>query len=124
MFRVGLNPYGLTYTSGLQGAGTPRANAEPIGVQGFVALARDIGARCIELDWRWLTPMTDDDLARLRDAVAGMTPICSYWLHQQHGETHDAAQCATTARASPPGLISSTIASRSTTARSPSPDEA
>jgi sugar phosphate isomerase/epimerase len=44
--------------------------------------------------------MSDDDLARLRDAVAGMTPICSYWLHQQHGETlHDAIRCATALRA-------------------------
>jgi sugar phosphate isomerase/epimerase len=69
-------------------------------VKGFVALARDIGARCIELDWRWLTPMSNDELACLRDAVAGMTPICSYWLHQQHGETlRDAIRCATALRA-------------------------
>lgn len=96
MFRVGLNPYGLTYTLGLQGAGTPRANPRPIGLEGFIAVAREAGARCIELDWRWLTPMTGDDLARLRDKVEGMTPICSFWLAQQPGETLEhGVRCAT-----------------------------
>ncbi len=58
MFRVGLNPYGLTYTLGLQGAGTPRANPRPIGLDGFIDVVREAGVRSIELDWRWLTPMS------------------------------------------------------------------
>ena len=96
MFRVGLNPYGLAYTVGLQGAGTPRANTQAIGMDGFIAVARGFGARCVELDHRWLTPMTDRDLAQLADDLAGMTPICSYWLAQRQGETlADAIRCAT-----------------------------
>jgi sugar phosphate isomerase/epimerase len=96
MFRVGLNPYGLTYTVGLQGADTPRANPRPIGLDGFIAIAREAGARCIELDWRWLTPMSADGLARLRDKMAGVTPICSFWLAQQPGETLEhGIRCAT-----------------------------
>jgi 3-oxoisoapionate decarboxylase len=96
MFRVGLNPYGLAYTLGLQGIGTPRANPEPIGLEGFIAVVRETGARCIELDWRWLTPMSAGDLGRLRDKLTGMTPICSFWLAQQPGETlENGVRCAT-----------------------------
>jgi 3-oxoisoapionate decarboxylase len=95
MFQVGLNPYGLTYTLGLQGIGTPRANPEPTGLEGFIAVVREVGARSIELDWRWLTPMSARDLARLRDKVAGLIPICSFWLSQQPGETlEDGVRCA------------------------------
>ncbi|MEN3337806.1 MAG: 3-oxoisoapionate decarboxylase [Acidobacteriota bacterium] len=94
MFRVGLNPYGLAYTLGMQGAGTARANDRPIGMAGFVAIAREIGARCIELDGRWLTAMTDAELSRARDDLAGETVICSYWLAQREGETlAEAVRC-------------------------------
>ena len=87
MFRIGLNPYGLAYTVGLQGAGTARANPQAIGLSGFVDLARQIGAQCIELDWRWLTPLSDAALGRLRGELADMTPVCSFWLSQEHDET-------------------------------------
>jgi 3-oxoisoapionate decarboxylase len=95
MFRVGLNPYGLAYTVGLQGADTARANTRAIGMAGFLAVAREIGAQCVELDGRWLTGMSGEELARLRDDLAGETLICSYWLAQQPGETlADAVRCA------------------------------
>lgn len=96
MFRIGLNPYGLSYAVGLQGLGTPRVNPSPIGLEGFIAVARGAGVQCIELDHRWLTPMTPGSLARLADAIAGMTPVCSFWLSQKPGETlADAVRCAT-----------------------------
>ena len=97
MLRVGLNPYGLSYTVGLQDAATPRLSPKPIGMPGFIALAREIGAKCVELDRRWLTPMADADLAHLRADLAGsgMTPICSDWLAQEPGETlAGAIRCA------------------------------
>jgi sugar phosphate isomerase/epimerase len=86
---IGLNPYGLTYTVGLQGAGTPRANPAPIGMRGFIDIAREIGARCIELHGPWLADSDAADLARLGDELAtlGMTPIVSHGLSQQTGET-------------------------------------
>jgi sugar phosphate isomerase/epimerase len=95
-FRVGLNPYGVAYTVGLQGPGTPRANPAPIGLRGFIDLARRAGAQSIELDWRWLTPMRDDDLDALRADLAGIGPIvCSFWLPQERGETlSEAIRCA------------------------------
>jgi sugar phosphate isomerase/epimerase len=89
MFRIGLNPYGLTYTVGLQGAGTPRANPAPIGMRGFIDVAREIGARCIELHGAWLAGMSESELGRLGDELAGlgMIPIVSDGLSQQPGET-------------------------------------
>jgi len=96
MFQVGLNPYGLTYTLGLQGLGTSRVNPRPAGLDGFIDIVREAGVKCIELDWRWLTPMSAGELARLRDKLAGLTPICSFWLAQQPGETLEhGVRCAT-----------------------------
>jgi sugar phosphate isomerase/epimerase len=95
MLQVGLNPYGLAYTVGLQGLGTPRVNPEPIGLEGFIRIVREIDARCIELDWRWLFPMTDAELRALGERLAELPRICSYWLQQQPGETLDEAiRCA------------------------------
>lgn len=95
MLQIGLNPYGLAYTVGLQGIGTPRANPEPIGLEGFIRIAREIDARCIELDWRWLFPMRDDELRALGQRLADVPRICSYWLQQEPGETlQQAIRCA------------------------------
>jgi sugar phosphate isomerase/epimerase len=95
MLQVGLNPYGLAYTVGLQGLGTPRANPAPIGLEGFIGVARQIGARCIELDWRWLFPMRDAELRALADRLSDVPRICSYWLQQEPGETlQQAIRCA------------------------------
>lgn len=95
MFEIGLNPYGVAYTVGLQGLGTPRANPQPTGLAGFLGLAREIGAAFVELDHRWLTPMSDAELFHLRDALGGSRPICSFWLSQTPGETLDEAiRCA------------------------------
>jgi len=49
MLHVGLNPYGLTYHLGLQGRGTPRANPAGAGLDGFLAIAQEIGARTLEI---------------------------------------------------------------------------
>lgn len=92
--RVGLNPYGLAYTVGLQAAGTPRVNPRPIGLDGFIALVRDLGLDVIELDHRWLKPLTDTQLAALGERLRDTTRICSFWLSQQLGETlEDAVRC-------------------------------
>jgi sugar phosphate isomerase/epimerase len=95
MLRVGLNPYGLAYTVGLQGLGTPRVNPAPTGLEGFIGVAHEIGARCIELDWRWLFPMRDAELCGLADRLSDVPRICSYWLQQEPGETlQQAIRCA------------------------------
>src|SRR4051812_8358308 len=93
MLRVGLNPYGLAYSIGLQGRGTARANAAPMTMAEFIALAARCGASCVELDGRWLANLGDADLAETRDSIAatGMTPLCSDWLLHEPGETLDHA---------------------------------
>jgi sugar phosphate isomerase/epimerase len=81
-FIFGLNPYGLTYHLGLQGAGGPRANPRGAGLEGFLAVAVELGARAIEIFDPWLRALSDDELRALRDRLAGlgMTSIVSSGL--------------------------------------------
>jgi len=95
MLSVGLNPYGLAYTVGLQGRGTPRANPRPIGMEGFIRIAREIVGSCIELDWRWLFAMNDAELRALGDQLWDLPRIVSYWLQHEPDETLERAiHCA------------------------------
>ena len=79
MLEVGLNPYGLTYHLGLQGRGTPRANPRPAGLDGFIALATELGARVLEIWVPWLSELSDDAVIALRERLAGLgiAPIVS-----------------------------------------------
>ncbi|HEX9167624.1 MAG TPA: sugar phosphate isomerase/epimerase family protein [Roseiarcus sp.] len=81
-FALGLNPYGLTYHLGLQGAGGPRANTKGAGLDGFIAIATELGAKALEIYDPWLRAMSDEQLRALRDRLAalGMTPIVSSGL--------------------------------------------
>lgn len=81
--RVGLNPYGLTWTLGLQGRGTPRANPAGSGLEGFLAIADELGAQVIEIFDPWLQEMDDAAVLALRDCLAdrGMTPVVSAGLN-------------------------------------------
>jgi sugar phosphate isomerase/epimerase len=82
MFRTGLNPYGLTYTLGLQGANGPRANPRGRGLEGFLQIAEELGARSIEIHNAWLVPLDDAKLADLREHLdsAGREPIISHGI--------------------------------------------
>jgi len=79
---VGLNPYGLTYTLGLQGAGTPRANPHGTGLDGLVAMAGEIGARVLEIHGPWLTELGAAGRLALRSRLAelGLRPVVSATL--------------------------------------------
>ena len=81
-FAFGLNPYGLTYHLGLQGAGGPRGNPKGAGLEGFIAIATELGASVLEIYDPWLRAMSDDELRALRDRLAhlGMAPIVSSGL--------------------------------------------
>jgi sugar phosphate isomerase/epimerase len=82
MLRVGLNPYGLTYTLGLQGGGTPRANPDGRGLEGFIEIAVELGARTLEIFEPWLEEMNKAELQGLRDRLGslGMVPVVSSGL--------------------------------------------
>ena len=84
MLRVGLNPYGLTYHLGLQGRGTPRANPNGRGLEGFIELAQELGARTLEIAEHWLAPLGSAELADLRARLRDldMTPVVSSGLQQ------------------------------------------
>lgn len=81
-FALGLNPYGLAYHLGLQGAGGPRANPKGRGLEGFLAIATELRAKALEIFDPWLRALSDDELRALRDRLAGlgMTPIVSSGL--------------------------------------------
>ncbi|HXT09910.1 MAG TPA: TIM barrel protein [Roseiarcus sp.] len=78
----GLNPYGLTYYLGLQGAGTARANPRGAGLEGFIALCTELGAGAIEIFDPWLRGKSDTELAALKQRLntLGLTPIVSWGL--------------------------------------------
>jgi 3-oxoisoapionate decarboxylase len=81
--RTGLNPYGLTYHLGLQAKGTPRANPKGKGLDGFVAIATELGAKVLEIFDPWLREQSDDDLRALKEKLKllGMTPVVSAGLN-------------------------------------------
>ena len=81
-FSFGLNPYGLTYHLGLQGAGGPRANPNGAGLEDFISLCVELKARAIELFDPWLRAMSEAELARLKERLSGLglTPIVSWGL--------------------------------------------
>src|SRR5436190_7445265 len=89
MFRIGLNPYGFSHAVGLQAFGTPRANADGTGLRGFIRIAGEVGARCLEFDGRWFTPLKSEELAALADELPRVPRLCSYWLQHVPGETLD-----------------------------------
>jgi sugar phosphate isomerase/epimerase len=78
-FALGLNPYGLAYHLGLQGAGGPRANPKGAALEGFIAIASELSAKVLEIYDPWLRALSDDGLRTLRDRLAalGMTPVVS-----------------------------------------------
>lgn len=97
MFQIGLNPYGFTHAVGLQAFGTPRANPAGTGLRGFISIAREIDAQCLEFDGRWLAPLNNDDLATLAIELPAVPRLCSYWFQHTPGETLDEAIRATRA---------------------------
>jgi len=84
ILRTGLNPYGLTYHLGIQAAGTPRANPKAVGLEGYIALATELGAKTLEVWEGWTAPMSDSELRALgaRLKGLGMEPVGSSGLHR------------------------------------------
>lgn len=94
MLEVGLNPYGLTYYLGLQGRGTPRANPDGRGLEGFIELAEELCAKTLEIAEPWLASLDDAALSALRERLdrLGMRPVVSSGL--QHGDFDACARAA------------------------------
>ncbi|MDB5474266.1 MAG: xylose isomerase [Devosia sp.] len=77
--QTGLNPYGLTYYVGLQGRGTPRANAAGVGLNGFIDLAAELNSRTIEIFEPWIADLDEPGRQALRKRLEalGMEPVVS-----------------------------------------------
>jgi 3-oxoisoapionate decarboxylase len=67
--KIGVNPYGLTWTVGLQGSGTPRANPAGSGLEGFLKVASEVGAEVVEIFSPWLTDLGTEGRRALRDRL-------------------------------------------------------
>jgi sugar phosphate isomerase/epimerase len=80
---TGLNPYGLTYLLGLQGAGTQRANPSGRGLDAFIEIATELGARALEIHNPWLTALDQNGRRALAERLGGLglLPIVSASLH-------------------------------------------
>lgn len=84
--RTGLNPYGVAYTMGLQGRGTPRENAAGRGLDGLIDLASELAGKVVELPEPWLGPLSEGDFEALKARLdgQGLMPVVSSGL--QHGD--------------------------------------
>jgi sugar phosphate isomerase/epimerase len=70
LIRVILNPYGIAYAMGLQGAGTERANPRPLSLSDYVDLVDGFGLSGVEFYTPLLDALDDAGLAHLRDRLA------------------------------------------------------
>ena len=79
LFQLGLNPYGMTYYLGLQGRGTPRQNPKGTGLEGFLAIAEELGAHSLELFDPWLQELSDGQFSELKERLnrLSITPVIS-----------------------------------------------
>jgi 3-oxoisoapionate decarboxylase len=79
MLKTGLNPYGLTYHLGLQGLGTPRANPNGRGLEGFIEIGVELKARTLEIHNAWLERFGAEELRGLGERLMalGMEPVIS-----------------------------------------------
>lgn len=82
--RSGLNPYGISYHLGIHARGTPRANPDPAGIEGFVDLAEGVGARVVELWDSGLAELGEASLATLRTRLESLdiVPVVSSGLQK------------------------------------------
>src|SRR5438309_9930425 len=67
MLRVGLNPYGIAYWVGLLAAGTPRANPNPLGLNGFLDLVEKLELAGVEIPVALLKDLSGASAERVRE---------------------------------------------------------
>jgi len=85
MLRTGLNPHGLSYHLGIEGAGTPRANPSAKGLEGLLAIATELGARALEVNDTWLEKLNPDVLDALRLRLEGLHLLPVISANIDHG---------------------------------------
>ena len=85
-----------------------RESAAAIGVDGFIALVRELGLRAIELDHRWLTPLTDAELRALARRLRGSSADLQFLAvaSARRRRSSDAVRCYERGRREDPALPS------------------
>lgn len=69
MLRVGINPYGIMYAVGMQGSSSRRANPKPLGLDGFLNLAEELGVKGVEIPPALINKLDEAALAKLRERI-------------------------------------------------------
>ncbi|HLX60149.1 MAG TPA: sugar phosphate isomerase/epimerase [Planctomycetota bacterium] len=69
MLRVGLNPYGIAYWVGLFAAGTPRANPNPLGLNGFLDLVEKLELAGVEIPVALLKNLSPEESHRAWERI-------------------------------------------------------
>ena len=79
LFKLGLNSYGMTYYLGLQGRGTTRQNPNGTGLEGFLKIAEELGAKSLEIFDPWLHEFSGDNFQSLKARLdrQGILPVIS-----------------------------------------------
>ena len=79
LFKLGLNPYGMTYYLGLQGRGTTRQNPNGTGLEGFLKIAEELGAKSLEIFDPWLHEFSGNNFQSLKARLdrQGIIPVIS-----------------------------------------------
>ena len=95
LFKLGLNPYGMTYYLGLQGRGTARQNPNRTGLEGFLKIAEELGAKSLEIFDPWLQEFSGNEFQSLKDRLdqRGITPVVSGgYILEETGHVFRSAQ--------------------------------
>jgi hypothetical protein len=95
LFKLGLNPYGMTYYLGLQGRGTSRQNPNGTGLEGFLKIAEELGAKSLEIYDPWLQEFSGNEFQNLKDRLdqRGITPVVSGgYILEETGHVFRSAQ--------------------------------
>ncbi len=61
---IGLCVYGIAYTAGFAGRGTPRANPQPLDAMGFLELAAKLRLSAVEVPFAYIHPQEDEGALR------------------------------------------------------------
>jgi sugar phosphate isomerase/epimerase len=76
MFRIGLNPYGLSYTLGIFGKGTARAIPEPMPLCQYVELAIELDVCGVEIDGAMALAVSEAELSRVQQRIEERSLWC------------------------------------------------
>jgi sugar phosphate isomerase/epimerase len=91
---IGLCIFGITYTTGLAGAGTARQNPMPLAPLTLLAYAAELGLSSVEVSSHYLSPADDDGVYREFAAEAEVQGLAVVLAAGQVAQVDFPRQCA------------------------------